>query len=197
VRLLKLLGGPTDLRLADACAELDVSQSTAHRLMAMLVFHNFSVQDPASHVYRAGPALIELGLATAATTHVRQTLTATMERVAQATGETVHVGVLEGADVRFVDVVESRPALRVSGRVVRVAPLHATSMGKAMLATMTDEQIMALLRGPELGAITPRTITKRDVLMREVRRTRARGYAVNHEESEAGGYFGRCRPHPS
>ena len=151
--------------------------------MAMLVFHNFAVQDPASHVYRAGPALIELGFATAATTHVRQTLTATMERVAQATGETVHVGVLEGADVRFVDVVESQPALRVSGRVGTVAPLHTTSMGKAMLATMTDEQIMALL--PELGGITPRTITKRDVLMQEVRRTRGRGYAVNREESEA------------
>ncbi|MBJ8348260.1 IclR family transcriptional regulator [Antrihabitans sp. YC2-6] len=186
LRLLKLLGSRSTLRLSDARAELDVSQSTAHRLMAMLVYHGFAIQDPTSRVYRAGSALIDFGFVATAKPNVREMLTGAMQRVAQSSGETVHLGLLDGVGVRFVDVVESAQALRVSGRVGRVVPLHATSMGKAMLATMSDDQVRAVIGDATLPNVMPRTITDPDALLREVRRTRIRGYAVNREESEAG-----------
>jgi len=109
-----------------------------------------------------------------------------LEALAAATGETVHLGVLEGNEVPFVDAVESELALRVSGRVGRRLPAHATSLGKAMLAALTDDQVRALYPSESLPMVTAHTMTRRSDLLAELDRTRARGYARNSEESEQG-----------
>jgi DNA-binding IclR family transcriptional regulator len=163
-----------------------VGQSTAHRLMAMLVYHGFAVQDPATRAYRAGPALFEIGLSVVSNLDIRSEARPLLEGLAAATGETVHLGVLEGSEVRFVDAVESDLALRVSGRVGRRLPAHATSLGKAMLAALSDDQVRALYPGEALPVITDRTMARRCDLLTELDRIRARGYARNSEENELG-----------
>jgi DNA-binding IclR family transcriptional regulator len=94
--------------------------------------------------------------------------------------------VLEGSEVRFVDAVESDLALRVSGRVGRRLPAHATSLGKAMLAALSDDQVRALYPAEALPVITDRTMARRCDLLTELDRIRARGYARNSEENELG-----------
>jgi DNA-binding IclR family transcriptional regulator len=94
--------------------------------------------------------------------------------------------VLEGSEVRFVDAGESDLALRVSGRVGRRLPAHATSLGKAMLAALSDDQVRALYPGEALPVITDRTMARRCDLLTELDRIRARGYARNSEENELG-----------
>jgi DNA-binding IclR family transcriptional regulator len=186
LRLLLMFRQNQGIRLSDARDQLEVGQSTAHRLMAMLVYHGFAIQDPRTRVYRAGPVLFDIGLSVIGNLDIRSVAHPVLKELAAVTGETVHLGVLEGSDIRFLDAVESELALRVSGRVGLRLPAHATSLGKAILAALTDDQVRALYPFESLPIVTARTISRRSDLLAELNRTRSRGYARNAEESEAG-----------
>jgi IclR family transcriptional regulator, acetate operon repressor len=154
--------------------------------MAMLCYHDFVIQDPVTRVYRTGPALLEIGLAAVRKMDIRAQARPVLESLSAATGETVHLAALEGHDVRFLDAIESPLALRVSGRVGRLLPAHATSIGKAMLASLRDDDVLALYPGEALQSVTQKTVTSRAELQAELARVRKRGYAVNDGESEDG-----------
>ena len=184
--LLLLFREQPRVRLTDACKYLGVAHSTAHRLLAMLAHHGFVQQEPVTRAYIAGPALVEVGLAVVGSLNVREQARPMMEELAAELGETVHLGVLEGNQVRFVDAVESERALRVVARTGTLVPAHCTSLGKALLAQMTDEQVAKLYptSAEPFAARTERSITTQAKLLKEVSRARARGYAVNSGETE-------------
>jgi len=186
LRLLALFREQPELRLSVVREHLGVGQSTAHRLMAMMVHHGFAVQDPKTKIYRAGPVLFEVGLAVVRNFDLRTVGRPIMERLAEQCGETVHLGTLEGASVRYVDCVESALALRVGSRVGQLGPAHATSLGKAMLAAMPDEAVRAIYLSPRLPSVTSKTITRLSDLMSELEGVRLRGYARNVEEMADG-----------
>jgi IclR family transcriptional regulator, acetate operon repressor len=184
--LLLLFREQPRVRLTDACKYLGVAHSTAHRLLAMLAHHGFVQQEPVTRAYIAGPALVEVGLAVVGSLNVREQARPVMEELAAELGETVHLGVLEGDQVRYVDGVESQRALRVVARTGTLAPAHCTSLGKALLAQMSDEQIAELypLSAEPFAARTDKSITTQAKLLKELRKTRERGYAVNSGETE-------------
>jgi IclR family acetate operon transcriptional repressor len=184
--LLLLFREQPRVRLTDACKYLGVAHSTAHRLLAMLAHHGFVQQEPVTRAYIAGPALVEVGLAVVGSLNVREQARPMMEELAAETGETVHLGVLEGNQVRYVDAVESERALRVVARTGTLVPAHCTSLGKALLAQLTDQQVAALYptSAEPFAANTDKSITTQAKLMKEVSRARSRGYAVNSGETE-------------
>ena len=159
--LLLLFREQPRVRLTDACKYLGVAHSTAHRLLAMLAHHGFVQQEPVTRAYVAGPALVEVGLAVVGSLNVREQARPAMEELAAETGETVHLGALEGNQVRYVDGLESERALRVVARTGTLAPAHCTSLGKALLAQMTDEQVCRLYptSAEPFPARTDRSIT--------------------------------------
>jgi IclR family transcriptional regulator, acetate operon repressor len=184
--LLLLFREQPRVRLTDACKYLGVAHSTAHRLLAMLAYHGFVQQEPVTRAYVAGPALVEVGLAVVGSLNVREQARPIMEELAAELGETVHLGVLEGIHVRYVDGVESERALRVVARTGTLAPAHCTSLGKALLAQMTDQHIAALYPTSDepFEGRTERSITTQATLMKAVTQARTRGYAVNSGETE-------------
>jgi IclR family transcriptional regulator, acetate operon repressor len=184
--LLLLFREQPRVRLTDACKYLGVAHSTAHRLLAMLAHHGFVQQEPVTRAYIAGPALVEVGLAVVGSLNVREQARPMMEELAAETGETVHLGVLEGDQVRYADAVESERALRVVARTGTLVPAHCTSLGKALLAQLTDQQVAQLYptSAEPFASRTERSITTQAKLMKEVSRVRARGYAVNSGETE-------------
>jgi IclR family transcriptional regulator, acetate operon repressor len=184
--LLLLFREQPRVRLTDACKYLGVAHSTAHRLLAMLAHHGFVQQEPITRAYVAGPALVEVGLAVVGSLNVREQARPMMEELAAELGETVHLGVLEGIQVRYVDGVESERALRVVARTGTLAPAHCTSLGKALLAQMTDQQLAELYPTSDepFEGRTARSITTQAMLMKAVGQARARGYAVNSGETE-------------
>ena len=145
-----------------------------------------TIDDARSAADIAGPALVEAGLAVVGSLNVREQARPMMEELAAETGETVHLGALEGNQVRYVDAVESECALRVVARTGTLVPAHCTSLGKALLAQLTDQQVAALYptSAEPFAARTERSITTQAKLMKEASRARARGYAVNAGETE-------------
>ena len=187
LRLLMMFRGQPRVRLSDASAHLGVAHSTAHRLMAMLAYHGFVRQEPDSRAYVAGPALVEIGLSAVRELDIRRRARPVLEGLAASLGETVHLAALEGCNVRYLDCVESPRALRVASRTGSALAAHCTASGKALLAELPDAEVSAIFGGqPRLTALTARSITTRSGLLAELREVRARGYAVNLEESEEG-----------
>jgi IclR family acetate operon transcriptional repressor len=186
LRLLMLFRSQPRIRLSEASEHLGVALSTAHRLMAMLAYHGFVRQDPESRAYTAGPALIEIGLAAVRQLDIRMHARPFLEALAAELGETVHLVVLEGSNVRYLDAVESSRALRVAARTGSALAANCTASGKALLAELPDAGVTALFPGADLPALTGRSITRRRALLAELRRVRERGFAVNREESEEG-----------
>jgi DNA-binding IclR family transcriptional regulator len=187
LRLLKLFHDTPRVRLSEASEHLGVAQSTAHRLMAMLAYHGFVRQEAGSRAYLAGPALVEIGLAAVRELDIRLHARPVLESLAASLGETVHLVVLEGGTVRYLDAVESPRTLRVAARTGSTLAANCTASGKALLAELPDAEVSAIFAGQaELTALTARSITAPARLLDELRRVRARGCAVNVEESEEG-----------
>lgn len=180
--VLRMFNDRERVSIEDVRVALDVEHERASRLLSVIAEHGFAFA-----VADAGPYQ-----STSPTSSVRdlerlrRIARSSLDQLSQASGETVHFGVLDGVGVRFVDTIESLAPLRVGGRVGRLLPVHATSMGKAMLATMSDKQLHALLPETRLARVVSHTHTSRDQLMREIREVRRSGFAVNREESEDG-----------
>lgn len=186
LRLLLLFRSRPRVRLSEASEHLGVAHSTAHRLLAMLAYHGFVRQEQDSRAYVAGPALVEIGLAAVSQLDIRRHARPALERLAGSLGETVHLTVLEGANVRYLDAVESSRALRVAARTGSVLAASCTASGKALLAALPEAEVSAIFADAALPRLTPRSITSRSALLAELRRIRADGCAVNREESEEG-----------
>jgi IclR family acetate operon transcriptional repressor len=186
LRLLMLFREQTRVRLSQASEHLGVAHSTAHRLLAMLTYHGFVRQEQDSRAYVAGPALVEIGLAAIRQMDIRLHARPVLEDLAASFAETAHLAILEGSSVRYLDAVESSRALRVAARTGATLPANCTASGKAMLASMPESEVIALFGDGMLPALTKRSVTRVSDLLAELREARARGYALNTEESEDG-----------
>ncbi len=102
------------------------------------------------------------------------------------TGETVHLGVLEGGQVVYVEKVESPGPIRMASMVGRIVPAHSTALGKAMLAYLPREEVERILERHGLPRRTPNTITDPARLFQELATVRSRGFSLDNVENEEG-----------
>jgi DNA-binding IclR family transcriptional regulator len=152
----------------------------------MLQYRGFVQQDPRTKAYLPGTALTGVAFSILQRFDFRAAVRPVLERLNAELGETVHLGMLVGATVHFVDAIESPKAVRVASRLGQAMPASSTSTGKALLAGLSDEEIDALYPRERLDGLTPKSITLRSDLHRQLAIVRKRGYATSSEESEAG-----------
>jgi len=174
------------LRVSEAAIKLRVAPSTAHRLLAMLQYHGFVTQDGQTHEYIAGPDLVRFGLAALKQLDLREQARPALEALSTAVKETVHLGVLQGANVLYIDGVESDRVLRIGSRAGAIIPLHCVSMGKALLAAMPRERIDELYPSETLPTLTDRTVPSKTELLKQLASIRRNGFASSSGESEDG-----------
>lgn len=186
LRLLLQFRETPEIRLSQAAALLGVANSTAHRLLAMLAHHGFVRQDPGSKAYVAGSALVDVGLSVVRRMSIREVARPILEDVVEELKETVHLAILEGPVVRYIDAVEGPRTLRVTARIGRTLPAHCTSVGKALLAMLPPEQLLRIYPSEQLPTMTAQSLANRKDLMAVLDEVRERGYAINTEESEEG-----------
>lgn len=186
LKLLLLLGERSELRLTEVAEYLGVASSTAHRLLAMLQYRGFMRQDPRTKAYRPGTALTGVAFSILQRFDVRDTLHPFLEKLNRELGETVHLAVLDGRTVQFIDAIESPQTVRVTSRLGKSMPAHCTSSGKALLAHLSTEELRRLYPQEELEGLTRNSIRSRSALERELAAISRRGYATNNQEGEDG-----------
>lgn len=197
LRLLTLVAERGSVTVSVAAEQLGVARSTAHRMLTTLVGEGFVRQDPATKAYGPGMRMLEVGLAAVRNLDVREAARPELERLRDDLGETVHLVLLEGTHILFVDSIESNRAVRVGSRTGMRLPAHCTAAGKAILAALPAEALEAYLADPPPG-VTPNSIVDIEAIRAELALTARRGWATNFQESEDGlSAVGAVIPDPS
>jgi IclR family acetate operon transcriptional repressor len=186
LQLLQLLRDGGSLRLKDAATELGVAPSTAHRLLAMLVYRGFAVQDETRR-YVPGPAMGAGPAGITWTRLLRDVARPHMELLSSRLNETVNLMIRVGTKVRFLETVEGTSALRVGDRQGTVLPANRASGGKAMLAELEPALIEQLFRSQnaEIGGDSIPD-AQYPAFLRELETVRGNGFAANFEGTEEG-----------
>jgi DNA-binding IclR family transcriptional regulator len=184
--LLQLVAERQALRVSEAADLLGVARSTAHRLLSALRRRGFLMQDKPNGAYRPGPALYAIGMAAISRLDIRRIAQPVLEQLRDKTRETASLAVLEGTMVRFVECYEGTATVRIGSRAGVVRHAHASAVGKAILAELSDSELGRRYPDEELPAPTPASITSRRELMGELTQIRRQGYALNWEESSDG-----------
>ncbi|MFC4493138.1 IclR family transcriptional regulator [Streptomyces ovatisporus] len=173
------------LSAPDITRRLQLPRTTVHELVTTLTARNYLVQ-PADQPgrYRLGVRGYQLGSRYAEQLDLAAEGRQVARSIAETCDETVHVAVLEGRDVIYIAKVDSTHAVRMVSAAGRRLPAHCTSVGKMLLASLSDEELESRLGGPEpLAAMTPDSITSPEVLRTALREIRERGVAVEQRES--------------
>lgn len=186
VRVLLMFREQRVLRVAEVSNTLGIARSSAHRMLTTLQAQGMLRQDTATRGYRVGARLVELGIAVIGVTDIRADARPILEDLAKTTGETVHLVVLEGTQIIFIDGVEGGYAIRAALRVGDRAPAHASAAGKVLLGGLAEVELRKRYPGARLQGGTADAISTRRKLETELVHVRERGYALNHSESEAG-----------
>lgn len=166
--------------LTSLAEQLGLTKSNTHRLLNTLVEQGFATQDGEKGLYRPTLRLWELGARIVSRLDVVSIAREQMPRLAEATGETVHLSMLEGTEVIYLDKIEGTHAVRSYTRVGARAPAWCVATGKILLAHQTTKEIAAL--SSRLTRYTARTLTDIDQLRAELDEARNAGIAFNSGE---------------
>ena len=180
-----LAAHPTGVSLQTLAGETGLAKSTVHRLLASLVGLGYVVQDEENGHYRLTLKMFELSSGIVDSMDIMGVAKAHLERLSQRTGEAVHLVIRDGRDIVYIYKTESGP-MRMSSRVGLRSPLYCTGVGKAILATRGDEEVLRCWEESERVPCTPYTITRKDAFLREISQIRQHGYAMDNEENELG-----------
>lgn len=186
MRLLKIFSDDDfEIGVSDLAKRLGLAKSTVHRLASTLVRERILERSARDGKYRLGLLLFELGSLVRRKMDVSAEARPHLKTLMEKTGETVHLGVLDDHSVIYINRIESRRAIRMGFGLGIRAPLHCTALGKALLAFQPEAFIEETI-GQGLPRSTPATITNPQAFRQELAAVRARGYAVEDEEIEAG-----------
>ena len=186
IRLLKAFTDDEfELGVSSLAKRLGLAKSTVHRLASTLIKDDMLEQDKQTGKYRLGLALFELGARVRRKMNVFNEAQFALKDLVEKTEETAHLTVLDHASVMFLYKFESRQAIRMKSILGARVPAHCSADGKAILAYQTKERIESIAVNG-LAALTAKTITSVEQLMVDLAQVRARGYALDDEETEVG-----------
>ncbi|MDA3626134.1 IclR family transcriptional regulator [Saccharopolyspora oryzae] len=172
-----------ELRVSEIARRAGLPKSTTSRLVRDLVVHRFLERDgPALHL---GARLFEFGELASRYRNLRSVTLPHMADLREATRQTVHLAVLDGTEVVYVEILRSKDAPRMPSRVGGRLPAHASALGKALLAFSEESTVEDLCAWP-LRRVGPRSITAPGLLRQELKRIREAGLAYESEESSPG-----------
>lgn len=165
---------------------LGLNKSTAHRFVGTLVQAGYARQDPVDRTYSLTTRVVEVGSRVMQRLEIHRVLRPVLDDLARTVGETVHLGILDGPDLVYIDKVEGNASVHMASRVGSRGTCHSTALGKVLLAGRAEEEWQRYCEHPGLSRRTARTITSADALFAELRRVRRTGWAIDDVENEEG-----------
>lgn len=182
-----LAASPLGMALSELSEQADLAPSTTHRLLQALQSQGFVTQESEQGLWRIDVKTFRIGNSFLEARDVVAKSRPFLRRLTTETGETANLGIRDGATAVFLAQNESPQMMRMITRLGSRAPLHASGVGKALLAWMSEEERDALLAGGyELARVTENTRYQVDSLLAEMAAIRAQGFACDREEHAIG-----------
>jgi IclR family acetate operon transcriptional repressor len=182
IRLVELLAGSAQLLSVSQMAQaLELPRATVYRLLKTLAQQEWVIQE--DKTYRLSLRLAGLfhGAGAGAQAALAERMTPLLHQLVNETGETAHFAALDGDRVVYLAKVDSPHPIRMFSQIGWRGPLHATGVGKALLAA-TDAKLIARICAQGLQRYTPNTIVEQAQLEAELAHIRKQGYALDDEE---------------
>lgn len=176
----------SDAGVSELARATGLHKATVHRLLRTLRALGLVELGPHGTRYRLGLRLLELGGRVLARLDLRDVARPYLAELRDRTRLTVHMAILDGTEVVYVEKLDSPANLRMASFVGTRNPAYCTALGKAILAALPEPELQAVLADTRFVARTPNTITTPQALRQELEATRARGYAVDNVENEEG-----------
>ncbi|HIB8961425.1 TPA: DNA-binding transcriptional repressor XynR [Enterobacter kobei] len=176
----------TELKITDISKLMGLSKSTLHSLLKTLQLHGYIDQNPENGKYRLGMKLVERGHFVVGSMDIRQKAKGWLMDLSRRTGQTTHLGILDGREGVYIEKIEGKLAAIAYSRIGRRLPVHTTAIGKVLIAWLGEAELNALLEGYQYTTFTPSTLATREALVDALKKTREQGYALDSEENEQG-----------
>lgn len=168
--------------LPDLIALSGWPKPTVHRMLVQLESGGWLAREPDGRRYALAPRLLRLAEASLGNSSLQGVRHSVLRQLVNEVGESCNLTALSGAEVVYLDRVESAFPLRMELRAGTRVPLHCSASGKLFLAWMTARQRETLLQGLALARYTPHTLSERTALDAELETIRREGCAVDAEE---------------
>ena len=186
ITVLEILAREGSAGVSEVAAEIGVHKSTAFRLLAALEERDLVEQNADRGKYQLAFGILRLASSIPARIDLVRQSQPLLDELAAEIDETINIAVVREHYAVNVQQAMSTAAVASQNWVGQLTALHATASGKVLLAYMPEEQLEAILEKAGLPKLTPHTITSRKTLLAQLEEVRASGFAVTHEELEAG-----------
>ncbi|NIZ10368.1 IclR family transcriptional regulator [Pseudooceanicola sp. HF7] len=183
LRLLELVAAEADgLRLSEVARRAGLAPSTTHRLLTTLEQRGFLQCDAATGTWHVGRKAHAVGAAYVLSRNLVAPAVPFLRRLRDATRETANLGVIEDGEVITISQAESREIMRAISPPGGRVPVLCSGMGKAILATRSDEDVDRMIRRHGFRAATAHSLTRPEAVQAEMARIRQQGWALDDEE---------------
>jgi len=186
IGLLKVLADDGSLALSDLAQRVDIPSSTTHRLLATLQKHGLVEFDEGFQTWAIGVESFRIGSHYLARTNLVDAARPILRALMEQSGETANLAIGKSGDVIFISQMETPNPIRAFFQAGACSPMHASGIGKALLAEMDDERVARIIRQNGLERFTPNTITGSARLHDDLEISRKRGWAYDDEERHVG-----------
>ncbi|KUL95829.1 IclR family transcriptional regulator [Bosea sp. WAO] len=184
--LLEILAEEDGLTLSELSRRSGVSASTVHRILLTLESRAYVQHDMERGLWLVGVGAFKTGSAFLRNRRVANMGRATMHGLMEASGETVNLGIEDNGEVVFISQVESHDTLRAFFRAGSRGAMHASGVGKALLAEFPEHRVRQICAFRRLERFTEHTITDLGALLQELAEGRRNGWALDDEERSLG-----------
>src|SRR5262249_415494 len=171
---------------AEISRRLSIPKSTASYILRTLERGRYVARGRSTGKYRLGLKLFALARGVQIGVEIKEAAAPVLRRLVQQSGLTSHIAVLDHSEVVYIEKIEAAGFIKLDTWVGRRMDLHSTSVGKALAAFMQPPELEAAIAERGLSQRTGRTITSRSQLIKELRRVRELGYAIDDEENSPG-----------
>ncbi|MFF2854680.1 IclR family transcriptional regulator [Peribacillus sp. NPDC058002] len=174
------------LGVTEISKQIDINKSSVYRILSTLVQYGYIEQDSETERYKLGYKFLEISSKLLESIDLRSEARQYLQELENTTNEVIHLVVYDQGEVVYIEKLEGNETLRMHSKVGKRAPMHCTSVGKAILAYLPSNVVLNILEQKGMPRHTDKTITNKDDFLQELIQVRIRGYALDLEENEYG-----------
>ncbi len=182
LKALVYLSAQRSMGVTELAQKLDVNKSTAYRILSALKEHNMVQQCPDNLKYKLGPAVLKMSEQLYKNLNIISIAKPLMQELSDKTGESAHLCILSNDSAVVVEQIMTNTRLAVNAKIGNSEPLHASSVGKCLLAFCDDETQNRILDRLVLEQFTPKTIVDKSKLKQELETIKRIGLAFDDGE---------------
>jgi IclR family transcriptional regulator, KDG regulon repressor len=174
------------LGVTEIAKQIDINKSSVYRILSTLVQYGYVEQDVETGRYKLGYKFLDISSKLLESIDIRTEARPYLLDLESETNEVIHLAVWDQGEVVYIEKLEGNETLRMHSKVGKRAPMHCTSVGKAILAYLPINVVQDIIERKGLPMHTTTTITEKETFLKELIKIRHNGYALDLEENEYG-----------